>query len=236
MGLLSMMQDENLKNEQKRIVDSMVRTSGVLSNLMNDAMDNSDRNGGSGRFPLEMKSFGLHNMLKEAACIAKCMSLCKGLGFKVEVDKSLPNHVIGDEKRVFQVILHMVGNLIDGNHGGGILVFRVFAESGSRGRTEHGYATWRPSSSCGDVHIKFDVRINSSDLELETSVSSGQLASRLRTSDPTFEEKMSFSICQKIIRVRYYTSVVHMSLINLETNFHLHKFAALLAMFVVETI
>jgi ethylene receptor len=166
------------------------------------------------------------------------MSLCKGLGFKVEVDKSLPNHVIGDEKRVFQVILHMVGNLIDGNHGGGILVFRVFAESGSRGRTEHGYATWRPSSSCGDVHIKFDVRINSSDLELETSVSSGQLASRLRTSDPTFEEKMSFSICQKIIQVRYLTSVVHMSLINshLETNFHLHKFAALLAMFVVETI
>jgi hypothetical protein len=101
---------------------------------------------------------------------------------------------------------------------------------------EDGYATWRPSSCCGDVHIKLDVRINSSDLELETSVSSGQLASRLRTSDPTFEEKMSFSICQKIIRVRYYTSVVHMSLINLETNFHLHKFAALLAMFVVETI
>jgi ethylene receptor len=41
MGLLSMMQDEKLKNEQKLIVDSMVRTSGVLSNLMNDAMDNS---------------------------------------------------------------------------------------------------------------------------------------------------------------------------------------------------
>ncbi|CAJ2673804.1 unnamed protein product [Trifolium pratense] len=200
MGLLSMMQDENLKNEQKLIVDSMVRTSGVLSNLMNDAMDNSERDGGSGRFPLEMKSFGLHNMLKEATCIAKCMSLCKGLGFKVEVDKSLPNHVIGDEKRVFQVILHMVGNLIDSNHGGGILVFRVFAESGSRGRTEHGYATWRPSSSSGDVHIRFDVRINSSDSELETSVSSGQLAGKMRMSDPTFEERMSFSICKKIIR------------------------------------
>jgi hypothetical protein len=97
---------------------------------------------------------------------------------------------------------------------------------------EHGYATWRPSSSSGDVHIKFDVRINSGDLELETSVSSGQLASRMRTSDPTFEEKMSFSICKKIIQVRYLTSVVHMSIINshLETNFHLHKFAALLAM------
>jgi hypothetical protein len=37
---------------------------------------------------------------------------------------------------------------------------------------EHGYATWRPSLSSGNS-------------ELETSVSSGQLAGWMRTSDPT---------------------------------------------------
>ncbi|CAI8601901.1 unnamed protein product [Vicia faba] len=200
MGLLSVLQDENLKNEQKLIVDSMVRTSSVLSNLMNDAMDNSDRESGSGRFTLEMKCFGLHNMLREAACIAKCMSLCMSFGFKVEVDKTLPNYVIGDEKRVFQVILHMVRNLIDGNHGGGILVFRVFAESGSRGRTDQGYATWRPSLCSGDVHVRFEIGINSSDSESETSASSGRLSGRMHTSDRAFDEKLSFSICKKIIQ------------------------------------
>ncbi|CAL5208064.1 unnamed protein product [Lathyrus oleraceus] len=197
MGLLSMLQDENLKNEQKVLVDSMVRTSSVVSNLMNDAMDNSDREGGSGRFSLEMKCFGLHNMLKEAACIARCMSLCKGFGFKVEVDKSLPNYVIGDEKRVFQVILHTVRSLIDGNHGGGILVFRVFAELGSRGRTDQGYATWRPSSSSGNVHVRFEIGISSNDSESETS---GRLSGRMHTSDHAFEEKLSFSICKNIIQ------------------------------------
>ncbi|CAK8570637.1 unnamed protein product [Lathyrus sativus] len=128
------------------------------------------------------------------------MSLCKGFGFKVEVDKSLPNYVIGDDKRVFQVILHMVRSLIDGNHGGGTLVFRVFAESGSRRRTDQGYATWRPNSSSGDVHVRFEIGINSNDSESETSAASGQLSCRMSTSDRAFDEKLSFSNCKKIIQ------------------------------------
>ena len=104
-----------------------------------------------------MKPFGLHAMVKEAACLAKCMCVYRVIGFVVDVDKSLPDNVIGDEKRVFQVILHMVGNAINGNHGGGVLVFRVFAETGSQGRNDQGWTAWRPSSSSGDVNIRFEI-------------------------------------------------------------------------------
>ena len=76
LGLLSMIQDDNLKNEQKLIVDAMLRTSNVLSNLINDAMDNSTKD--EGRFSLEIRSFGLHSMLKEAACLSKCMCVYGG--------------------------------------------------------------------------------------------------------------------------------------------------------------
>ncbi|KAG4394713.1 hypothetical protein AAZX31_20G077800 [Glycine max] len=198
LGLLSMMQDDNLKSEQKLIVNSMLRTSTVLSNLINDAMDYSTRD--DGRFPLEMKPFGLHAMVKEAACLAKCMCVYRVIGFVVDVDKSLPDNVIGDEKRVFQVILHMVGNAINGNHGGGVLVFRVFAETGSQGRNDQGWTTWRPSSSGGDVNIRFEIGINNGDPELESSVPSGQLAGTDRTSDKV-EERLSFSICKRIIQL-----------------------------------
>ena len=135
--------------------------------LINDAMDYSTRD--DGRFPLEMKPFGLHAMVKEAACLAKCMCVYRVIGFVVDVDKSLPDNVIGDEKRVFQVILHMVGNAINGNHGGGVLVFRVFAETGSQGRNDQGWTAWRPSSSSGDVNIRFEIGINNGDPELESS-------------------------------------------------------------------
>ncbi|KOM27153.1 hypothetical protein LR48_Vigan404s000400 [Vigna angularis] len=69
LGLLSVMQEENLKREQKLVVDSMFRTNTVMSNLLNDAMDWSSRDGG--RFPLEMKPFGLHAMVKDAPCFQK---------------------------------------------------------------------------------------------------------------------------------------------------------------------
>ncbi|KAK7393664.1 hypothetical protein VNO78_22225 [Psophocarpus tetragonolobus] len=197
LGLLSIMQDENLKSEQKLVVNSMLRTSTVLSNLINDAMDCSTRD--DGRYPLEMKPFGLRAMVKEAACLAKFMSIYKGVGFVVDVDKSLPDNVIGDEKRIFQVILHMVANAINGNHGGGVLVFRVFAETGSQGRNEQGWNTWRPSSSSGDVNIRFEIGVNTGDPELESSIRSGQLVGTNHATERV-EERLSFSICKRIIQ------------------------------------
>jgi ethylene receptor len=98
--------------------------------------------------------------------------------------------------------LHMVGNLLDCNHGeGGILVFRVSADAGSQGRNEKGWATWRPSSSSGDVNIRFEIGINSSDSEVGSSVSSGP-GGRTYTSD-RYEGRMSFSICKRIVQVSY---------------------------------
>ncbi|ESW17825.1 hypothetical protein PHAVU_007G271700 [Phaseolus vulgaris] len=188
LGLLSVMQEEKLKREQKLIVDCMFRTSTVMSNLLND----------DGRFPLEMKPFGLHAMVKDAACFARFMCVYRGLAFVVDADKSLPENVIGDEKRVFQVLLHIVGSAINGNQGGGVLVFRVYAETGSQGRNEQGWTNWRPSSSSGDVNIRFEIGINIGDSEMENSVPSGQLP--MRFSDRV-EERLSFSICKRIIQL-----------------------------------
>ncbi|KAK7243047.1 hypothetical protein RIF29_37831 [Crotalaria pallida] len=198
LGLLSMIHDGSMNSEQKLIVDSMLRTSNVLSILINDAMDNSARD--DGRFPLEIRSFGLHAMIKGAACLAKCMCLYRGLDFMVEVDKSLPNNVMGDERRVFQVILHMVGNLLEGNHRGEILVFRVYAETGSQGRNDQGWTNWRPSSSSGDVYIRFEIGINSSDSEFETSLSLRQIGGRKYSSD-MIEGRLSFNICKRIAQL-----------------------------------
>ncbi|KAK7344586.1 hypothetical protein VNO77_14366 [Canavalia gladiata] len=199
LGLLSMLQDENLKSEQKLIVDSMLRSSNVLSNLTNDAMDYSARDGG--RFPLEIKSFGLQAMVKEAACLAKCLCVYRGFSFVVDVDKSLPKYVIGDEKRVFQVILHMVGNVINGNHGGRVLVFRVYAETGNQGRNDQGWTSWRPSASGdGNVNIRFEIGLNTSDSELESSATSLQLVGRKHASDRV-DGRLSFSICKRIIQL-----------------------------------
>jgi ethylene receptor len=199
LGLLSMMQDESLNNDQRVIVDAMVRTSNVLSTLINDAMDNSAKD--SGRFPLEMRSFRLHAMIKEAACLAKCLCVYNGFGFAIEVDKSLTDHVLGDERRVFQVILHMVGSLLNGNNGGGLVVFQVSSENGSQGRNDQRWAAWRQNSSDGDVYIRFEIGISNSGSQSDGTNPMTQLVGKRYNSEGV-EENLSFNICKRLVQVR----------------------------------
>lgn len=205
LGLLSLLQDENLSNEQRVIVEAMVRTSNVLSTLIDDVMDTSTKD--SGRFMLAMKSFRLHALIKEAACLAKCLCLYRGFGFAVEVEKSMPDHVMGDERRVFQVILHMIGNLLNGNKEGGLVVLRVFPESGSQGRNDQRWAAWRPSSSDGDVYIRFEIRLSESGSQSDGAIPTAPVVSRRYTSDG-IGEGLSFSVCKKLVQVGLVNSFI----------------------------
>ncbi|KAL3506073.1 hypothetical protein ACH5RR_031455 [Cinchona calisaya] len=187
LGLLSMMQEENLSSEKQLLVDAMVKTSNVLSTLINDVMDTSSRD--NGRFPLETRSFSLHAMIKEASCLAKCLCVYRGCNFAIEVDKCLPNHVMGDERRIFQVIFHMVGSLLNGNSEGGSLIFRVL----SQGTNDQGWGPWRSSSSDGYAYIKFDVGICKDDSHFEGTPST--------VSHSLAEEGLSFSVCRKLVQL-----------------------------------
>lgn len=203
MGLLSMLQNENMNDDQRIILDAMVRTSNVVSTLIDDVMDNPIKD--SARFPLEleMRSFRLHSMIKEAACLAKCLCAYKGFGFSFEVQRSLPDNVMGDERRVFQVILHMVGSLLnDINQGGGYALFRVVAESGSQGRNDQRWGNWRQSSSDGDTYIRFEIGINTSNSQSEGSTPNVLSGDRRYASDGA-EECLSFTICKKLVKVSF---------------------------------
>ncbi|KAL3828703.1 hypothetical protein ACJIZ3_017505 [Penstemon smallii] len=189
LGLLSVLQDEKLTNEQKLLVDTMVMSSNVLSNLISDVMDTSPKD--NGRFPLEMRSFQLHSMIKEAACLSKCLCASRGYDFVIEVDKSLHNYVMGDERRVFQVILHMVGNLLNGSKGGGCLTLRVYLVSGSQGWSGQRWNHWSSNSSDGYAYIRFDVGISRTGSRVEDT----------QRYNGGVEAGMSFTACKKLVQL-----------------------------------
>ncbi|XP_076943817.1 ethylene receptor 2-like [Bidens hawaiensis] len=193
MGLLSILQDESLKSQQRILVDTMVKTSSVLSMLINDVMDDYTKD--NGKFTLEMRSFQLHGMIKEAVCLAKCLCVNKGYDFDMNIDKYLPNNVMGDERRVLQVILHMIGNLLSWGNGGGYLSFRVSRESGSIGRSDQQWRSWRSNSSDGFVSVKFEIGLNDAFSVVKPS-SSDQRIRRL-----VAEESLSFSMCRKLVQM-----------------------------------
>ncbi|PIM97803.1 Sensory transduction histidine kinase [Handroanthus impetiginosus] len=197
LGLLSILQDEHLSNEQRLLVDTMVKTSNVLSTLIVDVMDTSAKDGG--RVPLEMRYFQLHAMIREAACLSKCLCSYRGYDFVTKVEKSLPNHVMGDERRVFQVVLHMVRNLLNGSKGRGCLTLRVYSASGSQGWNEQRWGPWKSNSSDGYVYIRLEVGIRHASSEAEDAFPITHYGGGHRYYG--MEESMSFTACKKLVQL-----------------------------------
>ncbi|KAJ0818867.1 putative non-specific serine/threonine protein kinase [Helianthus annuus] len=196
MGLLSVLQDENFNDsngQQRGLVNTMVKTSNVLSMLINDVMDDYPKD--NGKFPLEMRSFRLHNMIREVAYLAKCLCVYKGYDFDIKADKYLPDNVMGNERRVLQVILHMVGNLLSWGNGGGCVTLKIFKESGSHGRNDQQWRSWRSNSNDGYVIVKFEIGLNGDFSTLERS------SSDRRNPRVVAEESLSFSMCKKLVQM-----------------------------------
>ncbi|XWS42542.1 hypothetical protein CRYUN_Cryun16bG0023200 [Craigia yunnanensis] len=197
LGLLSVFQDENMNLNQKTVVDTLVKTSSVLSTLVNDVTEISVKD--NGRFLLDMRPFSLHSMIKEASCLAKCLSVYRGFGFEVGFQSFLPDQVIGDEKRTFQVILHMVGYLLDINSGGGTVSFRVLSDVVSQDKNEKINA-WRLSTQYNFLYLKIEVDIRGGSSQADSSVSSKHSSGR-RRNDDEIKESLNFSMCKKLVQM-----------------------------------
>jgi ethylene receptor len=193
LGLVSVVQEESLTSEQKLVIDTMARTATVVSTLINDVMEMSAVN--QERFPLETRPFHLHSMIRDAACVARCLCDFRGFGFTVQVENVLPDLVIGDERRIFHVLLHMVGNLI-GRIDAGNVTFRVRADD--EAMEDQRWDPWRPSYSGGHSSVKFVIGVK----RQQNADSSSSLAQFLRKPGKEgFDLRLSFSMCRKLVQV-----------------------------------
>lgn len=197
LGLLSIFQEDNIRSEQKIVIDTMLKVSNALSRLINDVMDISANDKGS--FRLEMKPFHLHSMMREASCIAKCLCIYKGFDLEIDVNRSLPDMVIGDEARSFQVILHMIGYLLN-LYDRGTLIFRVSLESDTGDKDDKSFGIWRSSKQNDYVYIKFNFQITGTSSHSDESILTRSYASRRHGSNEP-KESLSFSMCKTLVQV-----------------------------------
>ncbi|KAJ6761541.1 TWO-COMPONENT SENSOR HISTIDINE KINASE [Salix koriyanagi] len=200
LGLLSMFQNDNMGFEQRIVTDTLVKTGNVLATLINDVMDISAED--TVRFPLEMRPFRLHSMIKEASCLAKCLCVYKGFDFELDVQSSLPHLVIGDERRAFQVILHMVGYLLNIFDGGGNVIFRVFSESDSEGKSDRMLGMWKTNAPDEFVSVKFDMEMREGS-SLSDGASSTPNSSGRRRNSAEAKEGLGFIMCKRLVQVRH---------------------------------
>jgi ethylene receptor len=198
VGLFSMLQMEKLKAEQRLVVDAIAKTSVVLSTLVGDVMDRPTLQ--QEHFSLVMRPFDLISMVKEAVCVTRSLCESRDIGFWFQVEDSLPDKVIGDEKRVFHVILHMVGTLVNSYSGGGYVRFYISGFDGSEDMGDQDWVPWKLTISDGYICVKFEISVGKSG-----SVGGGSYSSFGRVSErPSTEASemgLSFNMCKKLVQV-----------------------------------
>lgn len=200
VGLLSILQEEtSIDPDQRLIVDTLAKTSGVLSTLINDVMEISIKD--DGKFQLEMRAFQLRSMIREASSLAKCLCIYKRFDFKVDVQSSLPDWVMGDEGRTFQVILHMFGYLLDiYDSMGGLVTLRIFSVRGNHEGKNEG-RVWGLSIPGECVHVKFEIEISNGSSSNDGSDPSVQNPGRWSHSSKVSKDSLSFTVCKKLVQV-----------------------------------
>ncbi|RZS25267.1 hypothetical protein BHM03_00058443 [Ensete ventricosum] len=195
LGLLSMMQEEKFSPEQRLIIDTVTKSSSVVSTLVNDVMEISSIN--SERVSLVMRPFHLHSMIKEAITAARCLCDYRGFGFNFQIENEVPNGVVGDEKRIFHVILHMVGTVLTGC-GEGLLMFRVLRYDGIKDKEDQEWVPWKSNFSDGYACVKFEIGLKRTEAD-KFSSSSVQL-SKVPDSE-VLEMGLSFRMFKRLVQM-----------------------------------
>jgi signal transduction histidine kinase/CheY-like chemotaxis protein len=126
MGTLDLLGDTELGQEQRQYVSMSKASAETLLNVINEILDFSKIE--AGKLVLESKEFELHTMLEEALETVAVPAHRKGLEVILQVSDGVPGALIGDEGRLRQVLINLLGNAVKFTTQGEI-VLRVEVET-----------------------------------------------------------------------------------------------------------
>jgi PAS domain S-box-containing protein len=112
-GILSMSElalSTDLTDEQRRYVEAVHLSAESLLSIINDILDYSKIE--ADKLRIEPQPFHISPMLRSVEALFRPMADKKGLSFRFE-DEAAPEHAVhGDENRVRQVLVNLVGNAV----------------------------------------------------------------------------------------------------------------------------
>ncbi|XP_050237600.1 ethylene response sensor 1 [Mercurialis annua] len=154
IALSSLLLETELTSEQRAMIETVLKSSNLLATLTNDVLDLSRLEDGS--LVLEIRMFNLPEVLREVNSLIKPIASLKKLSMTLMMVPDLPVCAVGDDKRLMQIILNVVGNAVKFTKGGYVSVIAsvVKAESLRDWRSPEFY----PTSSDSHFYLRVQVK------------------------------------------------------------------------------
>ena len=120
LGMADLLLLSNQSEDQERVTKLLARSARILLDLLNDVLDFSKIE--AGQLEVEHIPFSVASVLTEVSELYASMLDDKGLRFEVEIAPQVTDAVIGDPKRLRQVLSNLVSNATKFTHKGRIKV------------------------------------------------------------------------------------------------------------------
>jgi len=133
LGMTGLLLDTRLDEEQTEYLRLTRQSAESLLSVLNDILDFSKID--AGRMVLESEPLALGRTLQDSVAMFRARAAEKGLKLGCEVDAGLPEWVRGDEVRLRQVVVNLVGNAIKFTERGEVHL-RAWGERASEGGLE----------------------------------------------------------------------------------------------------
>ena len=108
LGLTDLLLLTDLDTDQRDYVRTAHTSGRLLLALVNDILDFSALE--SGRIELEQRPVALHDLLRDTVGMFDSEARRKGVALGLDLATDVPTHVLGDETRVRQVMVNLLGN------------------------------------------------------------------------------------------------------------------------------
>ena len=120
LGLTELMLETELSSRQREYVSLVQSSAESLLTIIDDILDFSKIE--AGRLELYPAPFGVRDCISETVKPLALRARPKGLGLTCRIAPSVPDHLVGDETRLRQVLVNLVGNAIKFTEHGEIVL------------------------------------------------------------------------------------------------------------------
>jgi signal transduction histidine kinase len=120
LGLTALLLESELSDEQKESLMSVKECADLLLHIINSVLDLAKIE--SGRLEVERVPFNIEKMVSSTLRMLQARAQERGLQLLWEVDRQVPQVLVGDVGKIQQCLLNLVGNALKFTHEGSVTI------------------------------------------------------------------------------------------------------------------